>query len=60
MADVPRSLGWVSKCNSDRCKTCAHMVEGSSFGGNTNKRKYYVACPQNDNMDCGTRNVDIM
>ena len=34
MADVPQSLR-VSKCGSDRCKTCVHIIQGDSFTSNT-------------------------
>ena len=49
--DVPQSLR-VSKCGSDRCKTCVHMVQGDSFISNTTK---YKVSPVD--MDCGSKNV---
>ena len=38
MADVPQSLR-VSKCGSDRCKTCVHIIQGDSFTSNTTNNK---------------------
>ena len=32
--DIVESLQ-VSKCGSDRCKTCVHMIQGDSFISNT-------------------------
>ena len=49
--DVPQSLR-VSKCGSDKCKTCVHMVQGDSFISNT---KYNIVSPVD--MDCGSNNV---
>ena len=36
MADVQMSFSKVTKCGSDRCKTCIHIVEGNSFTSNLN------------------------
>ena len=54
MADAQQSN--VTKCGSDRCKTCNHLVEGNSFTSNLTKVNYNVVSP-NDDMDCGTSNV---
>ena len=54
MADVQQST--VTKCGSDRCKTCNHLVEGNSFTSNITKVNYNVVSPDDD-IDCGTSNV---
>ena len=51
IVEVPQSLR-VSKCGSDRCKTCVHMIQGDSFISNT---KYNIVSPVD--MDCGSENV---
>ena len=54
IVDVPQSLR-VSKCGSDRCKTCVHMIQGDSFISNTTNNKYNIVSPVD--MDCGSKNV---
>ena len=46
----------VTKCGSNRCKTCKHIVEGSTFCSNTTGRRYNVKS-NNAVMTCATKNV---
>ena len=44
----------VSKCGSNRCKTCRHTVENDSFCSNTTGRKYKVESREAV-MTCATK-----
>ena len=51
-----RSSSKVTKCGNSRCKTCRHIVEGSSFSSNVTGKKYDVIS-DGMTMSCDTKNV---
>ena len=43
-------------CGSRKCKTCDHLLEGSTFTSNVTCKQYHV-CSPSKSMSCGTKNV---
>ena len=56
IADVGQSKCSVTKCDSNRCKTCNSIMVRQNFTSNLTGKKYTVVS-LNDDMDCGTTNV---
>ena len=46
----------VVGCGGSRCKTCKHLVVGSSFASNVTGKSYNISCPRGS-ISCGTKNV---
>ena len=46
----------VSKCGSNRCKTCDYISVTNTFKSNITNREYYVSSSSNC-MDCSTKNL---